>query len=309
MWEDVELREIRAFLVLAEELHFRRSAEKLGVTQARISQVLRELERKLGQRLVHRTSRQVALTPAGEQFRDLIGPACDQLSDVLRRYSATSETLVGTLRVGIVAGPSGGSPLMAAVDKFAAAYPGCTVDFRDVSLADILGPLRHGDVDVLTVRLPLDQPDLVIGPTLSREPRVLAVNRDHPLARRSEVSIEDVADYKVGWFDTIPKELEDAILPSQTPSGRQIERLRRPIRNLSELAMLVARGDIVHLAVPSMVDYWGPDIAYVPVTDMPESSEALVWLRSNPDTKIREFARIARETLGGSHGQPSETAS
>ena len=298
MWGDVELREIRVFLVLAEELHFGRSAERLALTQARVSQVLRDLERKLGQRLMHRTSRRVALTPAGERFRDAIGPASDQLSDALRRFEAARETLEGTLRVGIVAGPSGGPPLLAVVDKFTAAHPDCAVDFRDVSLADILGPLRRAEVDVLAVRLPLDQPDLVIGPTLSREPRALAVNRDHPLARRSEVSIEDVADYKVAWFDSVPGELEEALLPSRTPGGRRIERLRRPIRNLSELAMLVAQGEIVHLTVPSMAAYWGPDLAYVPVTDMPESTEALVWLRSNTDAKVREFARTARATLG-----------
>lgn len=298
MWGDVELREIRAFLVLAEKLHFGHSAEKLGVTQARVSQVLRELERKLGQRLVHRTSRQVALTPAGEQFRTLIGPACDQLTDILRRFQANSEKVEGTLRLGVVAGPWGGPSLMTVINTFTATHPDCTVDFRDVPLGDILGPLRRGEVDVLAVRIPLDQPDLVIGPTLSSERRVLAVNRDHPLAQRSEVSLEDVADYKVGWFDTIPHELAEAIVPSQTPSGRRIERLHRPIRNLAELAMLVQRGDIVHLTVPAMANFWGPDIVYIPVTDMPESSEALVWLRGNSDTRIREFARIARETVG-----------
>lgn len=299
MWADVELRHIRAFLILAEELHFGRSAERLGITQARVSQLLRELERRLGQRLIHRTSRQVALTPAGESFRDAIEPISDQLSDILRRFEAARETLEGTLRLGIVAGPSGGPPLLAVVDKFTAAHPGCTVDFRDVSLADILGPLRRGEVDVLAVRLPLDHADLVVGPTLSREPRALAVNPDHPLATRSDVSIEEVADYKVAWFDSVPKELEEALVPSHTPAGRRIERLRRPIRNLSELAMLVARGDIVHLTVPSMADYWGPGIVYIPVVDMPESSEALVWLRRNTDNKVREFARITRETLGG----------
>jgi len=297
MWGDVELREIRAFLVLAEELHFGRSAERLGLTQARVSQVLRELERKLGQRLVHRTSRHVALTPAGERFRDEVGPAAEQLGDILRRFEAARETFEGTLRVGIVAGPSGGSPLLAVADEFTTAHPGCAIDFRDVSLADILGALRRGEVDVLAVRLPLDQPDLVVGPTLSREPRVLAVNRDHPLAGRSEVSIEDVADYKVGWFDTVPDELAEALVPTRTPGGRPIERLR-PVRNLSEIAMLVARGDIVHLTVPSMADYWGPDITYIPVVDLPESAEALVWLRRTTDNKVRELARIARETLG-----------
>jgi DNA-binding transcriptional LysR family regulator len=197
-----------------------------------------------------------------------------------------------------VAGPSGGTPLLAVADGFTAAHPGCTIDFHDVSLADILGALRRGNVDVLAVRLPLDQPDLVIGPTLSHEPRVLAVNRDHPLSGRSEVSIEDIADYKVALFDTLPEELEQALVPSHTPDGRPIARLRRPIRNLSEVAMFVARGDIVHLTVPSMADYWGPDITYIPVVDMPESSEALVWLRRNTDNKVRELARIARETLG-----------
>lgn len=297
MWADVELREIRAFLVLAQELHFGHSAERLGITQARVSQTLRELERKLGQQLMHRTSRRVTLTPAGERFRDEIGPVSDALGDTLRRFEAARETLEGTLRVGIVAGPSGGSPLLTVVDRFTAAHPGCEVDFRDVSLADILGALRHGEVDVLAVRLPLDQPDLVVGPTLSHEPRVLAVSRDHPLARRSEASIEDVADYKVGWFDTVPAELAEALLPSRTPQGRPIERLRRPIRNLSEVAMLVARGDIVHLTVPSMADYWGPDIVYIPVPDVPESAEAFVWLRRNTDNKVRELARITRETL------------
>jgi DNA-binding transcriptional LysR family regulator len=298
MWADVELREIRTFLVLAEELHFGHSAEKLGVSQARVSQVLRELERKLGQRLVHRTSRTVSLTPAGQQFRESVEPAADRLQAILQTFDANSEHYEGAVRVGIVAGPSGAPPLMAVASKFAEAHPDWTVDFRDIPLDDILGPLRRGEVDVLAVRLPLVEPDLVIGPTLSSEPRVLAVSRDHPLAQRDKVSIEDVADSKVGWFDTLPPELEEAILPSRTPCGRPIERLRRPIRNLSELAMLVERGDVVHLTVPSMADYWGPDIVYIPVTDLPESIEALVWLQSNTDLGLREFARIAGDVLG-----------
>lgn len=299
MWGDVELREIRTFLVLADELHFGRSAEKLGVTQARVSQVLRELERKLGQPLVHRTSRQVTLTPAGDQFRAAIDPVCRQLGDVLRRFDAR-ETLEGTLRLGIVAAPSGGPALMAIVDKFTSAHPGCAVEFRDMPIRDILGPLRRGEIDLLATRLPLDQPDLVVGPTLSTEPRVLAVNRDHPLAQRSEVSIEDVADYKVAWFDAAPHELEEALLPHQTPSGRRIERFGRPIRSPIDLSMLVARGEIVHLTVPSMAAYWGhPDIVYIPVTDLPESSDALVWLRSNTDPRVQELVRVGRETLSG----------
>jgi DNA-binding transcriptional LysR family regulator len=174
------------------------------------------------------------------------------------------------------------------------------VDLCDVPLTDMLEPLRRRDVDVLVVRLPLDQPDLTIGPRLSSERRVLAVRRDHPLSGRDQISIEDVADYKVAWLDTLPDELAEAILPSRTPMGRAIERHSRPTRNLNELAMLVERGEVVHLTVPSMADYWGPDIVYVPVIGMPESSEALVWMRGNADVAVREFARLAAEREGAS---------
>ena len=68
MWQTVELREIRVFLTLTEELHFGRTAERLGLTQSRVSQTLRALERSLGDRLVDRTSRRVTLTPAGERL-------------------------------------------------------------------------------------------------------------------------------------------------------------------------------------------------------------------------------------------------
>jgi hypothetical protein len=70
--------------------------------------------------------------------------------------------------------------------------------------------------------------------------------------------------------------------------------------------MLVARGDIVHLTVPSMADCWGPDIVYIPVVDTSDPRrrhigiDRLVWLRHNTDNKIRELARITRETLGTS---------
>src|SRR3712207_9415923 len=84
MWRAVELRELRVFLVLAEELHFGRTADRLGLTQSRVSQSVRDLERKLGLHLAARTSRRVVLTPDGERFRRDAGRALDALEDVLR---------------------------------------------------------------------------------------------------------------------------------------------------------------------------------------------------------------------------------
>ena len=83
MWQTIELRELRVFLVLAEERHFGRTAERLGLTQSRVSQSLRGLERKLGEQLVHRTSRRVTLTPRGERFRDEAGAANEDRKSVV----------------------------------------------------------------------------------------------------------------------------------------------------------------------------------------------------------------------------------
>src|SRR5919197_5792 len=85
MWQTIELHELRVFLTLAEELHFGRSAERLLLTSSRVSQVLRQLEHKLGGQLVHRTSRRVALTPLGERFQTEVRAAYDGLARVLER--------------------------------------------------------------------------------------------------------------------------------------------------------------------------------------------------------------------------------
>ena len=97
---DVELRELRLFLVLAEELHFGRTAQRLGLTTSRASQTLRSLERKLGgRRLVDRTSRVVTLTHAGETLRDELAVSVSGLDDVLERARVRGAG-PGLIRVG-----------------------------------------------------------------------------------------------------------------------------------------------------------------------------------------------------------------
>src|SRR5215208_4310457 len=103
MWSAVELREIRLFLALAEELHFGRTAERLEVTPSRVSQTLRELELKLGGQLLSRTSRRAVLTPFGERFLAQVNPPFEELTGVLERTRATNEVLEGALRLGLLA--------------------------------------------------------------------------------------------------------------------------------------------------------------------------------------------------------------
>src|SRR5215212_9052069 len=101
MWSAVELREIRVFLALAEELHFGRTAERLELTPSRVSQTLRQLEAKLGGRLVHRTSRHVELTARGKRFREAVAAPHVGLMGALERTHDEGRELAGVLRLGL----------------------------------------------------------------------------------------------------------------------------------------------------------------------------------------------------------------
>jgi DNA-binding transcriptional LysR family regulator len=298
MWETVELREIRVFLALADELHFGRAADRLGLTQSRVSQSLRSLEHKLGLELVHRTSRRVTLSPAGERFRAEISGGYDDLVGALERTHEIGLAISGELRLGVHNAAAVGARLLGVIDAFEAANDRCAVRVVELSFGDRFASLRGGEIDLMLTRLPVEDADLVVGPSVDREPRVLAVARDHPLAGRAAVSIEDFADYDVGWADALIPKISDAFCPPQTPAGRPIRRVRLGIADVGELIVMVARGKIVNPTVSSFAAHYGhPNVRYIPIADMPDAETVLVWRRRNPPPAVRGFVGIARGRL------------
>src|SRR4051794_6510822 len=161
MWETVELREIRVFLALAEELHFRRTADRLGLTQSRVSQSLRSLEHKLGLELIHRTSRRVTLSPAGERFREQIGGAYGELVAALRQTHEVGLAVAGELRLGAHNAAAVGARLLGVIDAFEAANERCAVQVVELSFGDRFDSLRRGGVGPIPPPPPLDQPELL----------------------------------------------------------------------------------------------------------------------------------------------------
>lgn len=309
MWEAIELREIRVFLTLAEELHFGRSAERLGLTQSRVSQSLRELEAKLGGQLVHRTSRRVQLTPLGEQLRDEVTGTYTALTATLERIGSLSRRGSEALRVATFSGPAAGPHFIKIVRAFRERFPDRAVALQQAGRpAQMLNSLRQGDVDVMASWLPIGDRTLVIGPTLATEPRVLAVSANHALAGRSAVSLEDIGDHRVLRLRGLPREMHEAWVPSRTPSGRRIPSERVDPDTLGDsiidVGYLVASGRIVHPTVPSAAMAWDMfDIVYVPISDMPPLRSALIWRRNARDATLREFIRTAPEVLRAADGR------
>jgi DNA-binding transcriptional LysR family regulator len=307
MWQAIEIREIRVFLALAEELHFGRAAARLGLTQSRVSQSVQALERKLGVQLAHRTSRRVTLTTAGERFREQAGGALSGLEDVLRTTAETGRKILEPVRVGVVTATAGGPRLLSLIRRFEASHPGSSVQLVGLPFRDRFGPLRRGEVELMVARLPLEQPDLVTGPVLTREPHLLAVARDHPLARCEDVSVEVLADHVVGELDLeLPAELSREFEPRTTPSGRPIPRLALCIQELSELMVAVAQGRIIQPVSTTFAEsYRHPGVAFVPIRDMPPSRTALAWRRRDRHPGLREFLRAAQAQVHQTATRPA----
>jgi hypothetical protein len=129
---------------------------------------------------------------------------------------------------------------------------------------------------------------------------VLAVGRDHPLAERESVDVEELADHHVLRFDNWPRELMEAVAPFRTPDGRPIPATRIPVgrRTVVDVSVRLARGEFVFPTIASARPYLGElDLAFVPLTGMPPLRSALVWRRPARDPKLRAFIRVAREIL------------
>ncbi|MFI9561565.1 LysR family transcriptional regulator [Nonomuraea endophytica] len=188
----MELRDLDIFLTLAEELHFGRTAERLHVTQGRVSQAIKKQERMIGAALFERTSRRVALTEIGRQLYTDLKPVRRGLDDGMERAKLAARGKTRMLRLGLI---SHNLPeLRTRFDAFARCHPDVDLRIGHVEFGDAFGPLRRNEIDIAVVWLPVREVDLTVGPVLFTDSIVLAMSTGHHLARRESVSLEDLGD-------------------------------------------------------------------------------------------------------------------
>ncbi|GAA3549071.1 LysR family transcriptional regulator [Nonomuraea rosea] len=291
---DVELRDIEVFLTLAEELHFGRTAERLRITHARVSQVIKQQERKIGADLFYRTSRSVRLTPIGEQLRDDLRPVYRELHESMRRATLAAQGKTGVLRIGMI--PSFAHDLRPFWDAFRARHPQWGLQIRHNLFIEPFKPLRSGSIDALISWFPVEEPDLTAGPVIWTEPRALMVAADHELIERGSASLEALAHYGVcGPSITLPDYWEDTAVPFSTPKGRTVTRTM-PITTWDEMATLIADRQVVQPVHWHAIRYNArPDIAYLPLRDARPISWGLVWRTDEETSAIRGLAQVFRD--------------
>ncbi|WP_246201588.1 LysR family transcriptional regulator [Streptomyces alboniger] len=294
----IERDELECFLLLAEELHFGRTAERMRLSKARVSQLVQRLERRVGAPLFTRTSRRVALTSIGRQLRADLAPHHRAIEEGLDRAAATARGIEGVLHVGF-SNPLTGEIVMKATEALRVSHPGLAVEVCEVPLGDPYGQLRRGEFDVQLTELPVREEDLGIGPQLFAEDRVLALPATHPLAARDTVTLEDLAAVTLLTLaGEVPDYWLEHHVPARTPSGRPIER-GPGVVNMQEGLILVAAGKGAFLAPAHTATYYArPGVAYVPFADAEPTGYGLVWRLGHDTGVVAAFARTAREVTG-----------
>ncbi|MFF4013220.1 LysR family transcriptional regulator [Streptomyces sp. NPDC001717] len=291
----MELRDIEIFLVLAEELHFGRTAQRLHVSQARVSQAIKKQERRIGAELFTRTSRIVRLTEVGRQLRDDLQPVYAGLRESLERARLAARGITAQLRVSMM--PFNLADLHPYWKAFRARYPSWGLQIRPVAFTDVFGQLRNGAMDVAVLWLPVEEPGFTVGPLFCTDSRILAVAADHRLAVRDAVPLELLADFPHATALGMPDYWEDSYLPFYTPRGRKIERITSAASdNADQLISHVGMGDIIHTFPGHVAQYWGmSNIRFVPLPDMPTINFALVWRTEAENDLIRALADTVRD--------------
>jgi DNA-binding transcriptional LysR family regulator len=308
----LDLGDVETFLALAEELHFARTAERLHVSSARVTQRIQALEREVGGALFERTSRRVTLTPLGERLRDDLRGAYDGLVAAVGAARTAARKPAGPLRIGFTETTAGES-LTALVRAIERGYPQIDVTLHQVPLTTPLDPLRANDIDVLVNWLVFDHPDLTQGPPLSEHALVLMVAADHPLARRASVTFEEAANYEFPALPELWRQVSRPMFfPLETPSGRPL-RFHAEVDTWQETVSHVARGNAVHITVDVLADLLRrADLAYVPVVDLPPVALGPIWCTAHENARVRALVEMVQKSVPrvtGSHARNSSRQS
>ncbi|MFF9164259.1 LysR substrate-binding domain-containing protein [Streptomyces longwoodensis] len=277
----MELRRLRYFVAVAEELHYGRAARRLHMSQPPLSRAIRQLETELGATLLHRSAAGVTLTPAGavllEQARALLAQA-ERL-----RLRVTEAAAVTTLTVGILGdGTDPGAIRLAAAHR--RRYPGVEVRVRDADLTDPTCGLRGGLVDVALTRRPFDETGFAVR-ELRADPVGAVLRADDPLARNDALVLADLADRR--WFQF--PEGTDPAWRSYWNGGRPRE--GPVVRAVQECLQTVLWNGTVGMA-PLGHDL-PAGLTAVPVTDMPPSVVVAAWRQDDTNPLIPSFVRTA----------------
>jgi DNA-binding transcriptional LysR family regulator len=278
----MELRHLRYFVAVAEELHFGRAAQRLQMTQQPLSQQIANLETELGVQLLYRTKRTVRLTPAGETFLDGSRRILLQAAQTIHLTQAIARGELGELEIGFT-GPALSSLLPTIVQQFRISHPNIQLRLNELRTPEQVAALMSGQLHIGFLHPPIDNKTLNLE-TIYRERLALVLPLSHPLAQSSNTCIS-LKELKQEPFILFPRHigpvLYDRILSMFQKAGFSPNIVQEVIPQQTTLS-LVAVGIGVALMQESLSHIGHSGVIFKPIKEQtPELELAIAW---HPDT-------------------------
>ncbi|MFJ1302249.1 LysR family transcriptional regulator [Pseudomonadota bacterium AL_CKDN230030165-1A_HGKHYDSX7] len=292
----MELRHLRYFVAVAEELHFTRAAARLGIGQPPLSLQIQQLERELGTPLLLRLPRGVTLTEAGSQFLDdarAILAAAERAADTARRLGRGER---GSVAVGFTASAVFHPYLPQAIRAYRDRYPGVHISLEESNTQALLQHLREGGVDVAFVRPPYQLAPEQASERVLDEPMLVALPPGHPLCRRRSVPIEALAgEAFVLYPRPVGAGLYDAIQAACQRAGFTPHVIQEAPQ-MASIISLVAAGVGISV-VPAAMRHMGAEgIEYRPIKgNAPRALLDMAYRRHERSTAARNAVLLLRE--------------
>lgn len=296
--DPMELHQVRAFLAVAEELHFGRAATRLHMAQPPLSRTIRQLERGLGAQLFERTTRSVRLTSAGEA---LIAPAhavLQSFQTAARAVQAAVEGETGQVRLAF-AGPSSHMLIGTLARRVRAEHPGIELKLHSVTYASQgLQQVQEGALDLAIVRWDI-APEGIESRVLALERNVIVVPSDHALGGRVEVSLAELRDE--AWV-SLPGDpgshLHTSFLRHCQAAG-YAPRIVQAAPDSWTIMALVAAGAGITFTLDTVVEHIPKDgLVVLPLREpLPPVEARLAWRAHDSSAVLRHVLRVSETAL------------
>lgn len=294
----MELRHLRYFLAVAEELNFTRAAKRLGINQPPLSLQIRQLERELGTPLFHRRTRGVEMTDAGklmlEEARVILKEVETAKAGVQRR--ARGET--GRIEIGFSGGTYFHPLIPAIIREYRTIYPDVVLFPQASSTALLTAQLRAGQIDIAFVRLPIgDGDDFALEP-LVEEATVMVVPAGHPLDGSTSVPLQAFAkDVFVLYPREINPDVYDSAIAAFNRAGFT-PKLGQEAPQIESVIPLVAAGLGVSIVPQSMARILLEGVKYLSIEgEAPRLKICLAYRRGDRSPAVRNFLAVARRVI------------
>lgn len=294
MAASVGLDVVESFLIVAEELNFRRSAERLHLDQSALTRRIQKLEHTLGFKLLERTTREVSLTAAGRSFYEENLHLLRNYEESINTARRIAEGKTGLLRVAYMAFAA--TELMPhAVARFQHANPDVLVNLRYIHTQGQKLALANNEIDIGYMIGPFDHSEFH-SILLASERLYVVTSRSHPLLHKPLIEPRDIVGFDLILGDMVEwAEYRWNLAAMFNANGVPLE-VKIEASNTLALLGLVAAGLGITIYPESLIGFVGSNVEVRPITH-PEfcSQTILVWKRTNNSSIIKEFIAAARE--------------